>query len=170
MSTVRGMAFPVDLTIGADVLHAGRAEQLAALGHFGVQTPQNAQPEFAVALDGDRAGVREMVRDVGLEFHSLLEIDQIELHLVGRVPEGQIGDHDVEERGLAGAGLAGDQRVLGHAPAQAQVLQTRRARAAERDTEFLPAVEGPDLRVRRSDRFEGDLHARRLRRPCRRCA
>ena len=72
------------------------------------------------------------VRGVGLELDALLEVDQVELDLVGAVAQGQVGDQHVQQGRLARAGLAGDQHVLRGALAELEVLQLRRAGAAER--------------------------------------
>ena len=43
-----------------EVLHAVRAEQLAAAAQLLVEPLQHAQAELALALDGDHAGVRQL--------------------------------------------------------------------------------------------------------------
>ena len=57
-------------------------------------------------------------RGVGLELDALLEVDQVELDLVGAVAQGQVGDQHVQQGRLARAGLAGDQHVLRGAAAE----------------------------------------------------
>ena len=63
------------------------AEDLAALLHLHIEPLEDAQAELPLALDGDHPGVREVVARVGLELDALLEVDQVELDLVGRVPQ-----------------------------------------------------------------------------------
>ena len=45
--------------VAGDVLHAELAEQIAAALQFLIHALQHAEAEFAVALDGDDAGVRQ---------------------------------------------------------------------------------------------------------------
>ena len=79
--------------------------------------------------------MRQVVRRIGFKFDALLEVDQIQHHLIGRIPEGDVGVERVQQRRFTGAGFAGDQRVLGDAAAQAHVLQTGGAHAADGDIE-----------------------------------
>ena len=136
ISRMRGSGSPaLAVAIAGEVLHAGVAEQLAAALQLGVEPLQHAQAELALALDGDHPGVRQLVRGVGLELDALLEVDQVELDLVGAVAQRQVGDQRVQQRRFAGAGLAGDQDVLRRALAELQVLQLawrRPGRAARR--------------------------------------
>ena len=63
------------------------------------------------------------MRRVRFEFDPLLKVDQIKGHFIGTVTQSQIGDQSVQERRLARARLAGDQRVLSRTGAQSQLLQ-----------------------------------------------
>ena len=54
-------------------------------------------------------GVGQLHRGVDLELDALLEVDQVQLDLVGAVAQGHVGDQGVQQGRLAGAGLAGDQ-------------------------------------------------------------
>ena len=110
------------LAEAVQVLHAGVAELVAAISQLGVQPLQHAQAELALALDGDDPGMRQLGTGVGLELDALLEVDQIQLDLVGAVHQGQVGDQGVQQRRFARAGLAGDQHVLGRALAQLEAL------------------------------------------------
>ena len=91
------------------------------------------------------------MRGVGLELDALLEVDQVELELVGAVPQRRVGDQRVQQRRLAGAGLAGDQDVLRGPLAEPEVLELGGAGAAERHVDAVAAVARPEL-VRRSGR------------------
>ncbi len=73
---------------------------------------EDADAELALALDRHDAGVRQLVRGVDLELDALLEVDQVEVDLVGAVVEGEVGDQGVHQGRLARAGAAGDQDVL----------------------------------------------------------
>ena len=89
------------------VLHAGGPEQLAAAAQLGVEPLQHAQSELPLAFDGDHPRVRQAVRRVRLEFDALLEVDQVELNLLWAEVKRGVRHQRVEERRLAGAGLAG---------------------------------------------------------------
>ena len=157
--------------VAGDVLHAELAEQVAAALQFLVHALQHAQAELAVALDGHDPRVRQAVRGVALELDALLEVDQVELDLLRAAPQRQVGDDDVEQGGLAGAGLAGDQRVLARALADGEVLELGRAGAADRRRAARSVVSlAPDLAPARRDVREGHLDAVRRRRwPGRSC-
>ena len=96
-----------------EVLHADLAEQVAAALQLDVQPLEHAEAELALALDRDDPGVRQLERGVDLELDALLEVDQVELDLVGAVAEGRVGDQGVQQGRLARAGLAGDERRAG---------------------------------------------------------
>ena len=51
----------------------------------------------------------------------------------------------MKERGLARPGAPGDQRVLGGALTEREVLQLGRAGAAQRDADFVGGIDGPDI-------------------------
>ena len=68
----------------------------------------------------------QAVGDVGLELDPLLEIDQVELDLVGIVIQRDIGDQRVQETRLARPGLAGDQDMLRGPAAQVEILQLQK--------------------------------------------
>ena len=146
--------------VAGEVLHAELAEQVAAALQFVVHALQHAQAELPVALDGDHPRVRQPVGGVALELDALLEVHQVELHLLRAAPQRQVGDDDVEQGGLARTGLAGDQRVLAGALADGEVLELGRARAADRARAARSVVSSrPDLRLRRGDVRERHLDA-----------
>ena len=148
--------------VARQVLHLGGPEQLAAPVHHAVQPLQHAQSELAVRLDGDRPRVGQVVRGVGLELHALLEVDQVELDLVGAVPQRQVGDEHVQQRGLARAGLPGDEHVLRHAAAEREPLESRRAAAAHRHRHVVGRIGRPQPPLVRRDGGERHLHVGRL--------
>jgi hypothetical protein len=118
--------------VAGKVLHPQLPEDVAASLELLVETVQDAEAELAIALDGHGPGVRQVMRGVGLELDALLEIHEVELDLVRAVPQRQVRDEHVQHRGLAGAGLAGNQRVLVRALTQRQVLQPRGPGPAQR--------------------------------------
>ena len=67
--------------VAGHILHAQLAKQVAAALEFLIDALQNAQAEFAIALDGDDAGVRQFLFRVAFELDAFLEIDQVKLHL-----------------------------------------------------------------------------------------
>ena len=145
-----------------EVLDVLRAVQLAATAQLVVEALEDAQAELAVALHGHGARVGQAAGGVGLEFHALLEVHQPELHLVRRIPERGVHDERVEERALARARLAGDERVLAGALAERHVLQAVGAAAAERHAKALGGGERPALVGPRRDGGEGHLDAVRV--------
>ena len=64
------------------ILHAELAEQIATSSQLLIDALQHAQRKLAVTLDRDHLGMRQMLRCVAFELNALLEIDEIELHLV----------------------------------------------------------------------------------------
>ena len=102
-------------------------------------------------------GVRQVVGRVDLELDPLLEVDQVELDLVGAVVQGDVDDQGMEQRRLARAGPTGDEDVLRRPLAQGEVLPLGRARLAEREVDPGPAVELPPGVRARGDELEGDL-------------
>ncbi len=64
---------------------------------FLVHALQHAQAEFAVALDGHDARVRQSASRVALELDAFLEVHQVKLHLLRAAPQRQVGDDDVEQ-------------------------------------------------------------------------
>ena len=74
---------------------------------------------------------------VAFEFDALLEIHEVKLDLLRAARQREVGDDDVEQRGFAGPGLAGDKRVLARAFADGEVLQFGRAGAADGHAQFL---------------------------------
>ena len=106
-----------------EVLDALRPESLASRGEFLVESLQHGEAEFAIALDGHGACVREPVGGVGLELDALLEVDEMELDLVGRVPAGEVRDEGVSRVDLPEPVLrvarAGRFLVPGRAPGAA---------------------------------------------------
>ena len=141
------------------VLHAQAAKQVAAAAQLAVEVLQHAEAEFPLAFHGDDAGVRQGKAGVGLELHPLLEVDQIQFHLVGTVAEGEIGDQDVQKRRFARAGLAGDEHVLRRPLAEVEVLEFHCAGPAQGDVDAAAAVGGPPLARLGGDAGEGHLDA-----------
>jgi len=101
----------------------------------------------------------QVVRGVGLELDAFLEVDQVQLDFLRRIPEGQVGDHHVQQRGFARPGFAGDQRMLGNTFAQPQLLNPNRACPPDRNPQFVGRVAGPRPLRRRGDGVEGHLDA-----------
>src|SRR5690606_5462870 len=118
-------------TVGGDVLHAGGAEEVAAPGELLVEALEDTESELAIRLHGDRPCVRKLGGRVGLELHATLEVDEVKLELVGRVPEGEVGDERVQQRALARTGLARDERVLRNTVAEAERLEACRPGAPD---------------------------------------
>ena len=147
------------LAVAGQVLAAQLAEDLAALLELDVEPLEHAQAELALALDGDDPGVGQLHRGVDLELDAFLEVDQVELELVGAVPQGHVGDQGVQQGRFARAGLAGDQDVLRRALAELQVLELGRAGAAQGDVDALAAVEAPVLVGLGRDELERHLDA-----------
>src|SRR4030095_2276536 len=86
------------LAIAGDVLHAALPEHITAALQFLVDTLQHAQSKLAITLDRDNTRVRQMFGGVTLEFDALLEVDEVELDLLGTARQREIGDDDVKER------------------------------------------------------------------------
>ena len=147
------------LAIAVQVLTAELAVDLAALLELDVQPLEHAQAELALALDGDHPRMRQLHRRVDLEFDAFLEVDQVELELVGAVAQRSVGDQRVQHRRLARARLAGGEHVLRRALAELQVLQLGGAGAAQRNVDALAAVEGPVLVGLGRDELERNLDA-----------
>ena len=100
---------PGRVAVAGQVLHAGVAEPVGAQAKLGVQSFENADAEFALALDRDDARVGQLMGRVDLELDALLEVDQVEVDLVGAVVQGEVGDQGVHQGRLARAGAPGDQ-------------------------------------------------------------
>ena len=147
------------VAIAVQVLHAGVAEPVGPQPHLGVEPLEHADAELALALDGHDAGVRQLVGGVDLELDPLLEVDQVEIDLVGAVVEGEVGDQGVHQGRLARARPAGDQDVLAGPLAERQVLPLGGAGLAQRDVDPGAAVLRPPGVLRRGDELEGDLDA-----------
>ena len=81
LAVVAGMI----LAIGNQVVDAALAEALAAGFQLDVEPLQDAEAKLALAFDGDDAGMRQLVGRVGLKLDALLEVDEVELDLVGTV-------------------------------------------------------------------------------------
>ena len=109
------------------------------------------------------------MRRVRFEFDALLEVDQVELDLVGAVHQRRVRDEAVQERRLAGARLAATSKCCDVPLPKPHRLQPPRAGPADRHDQLLAAVAGPIVVFRRRDLLERhlDLH-RILRRPARR--
>ena len=106
-----------------DILHGELAEQVATALELAVELFQHRKTKLSLALDSDHAGVGQPVVIVELELDALLEVDQVELDLVGAVVQREARDQRVHERRFARARLAGDQRMLARALAELDVLQ-----------------------------------------------
>ena len=132
--------FGPGLAIAGQVLAAELAVDLAAFLELDIQPLEHAQAELALALDGDDPGVGQVHRGVDLELDAFLEVDQVELELVGAVPQGAVGDQGVQQGRLARAGLAGGEHVLRGPFAQLEVLQLGGAGAAQRNVDPLAAI------------------------------
>ena len=97
------------VAVAGHVLHAGVAEPVGAEAELGIQPLEHADAEFALALDRDDARVGQLVGGVDLELDAFLEVDQVEVDLVGAVVQGEVDDQGVHERRLARAGAPGDR-------------------------------------------------------------
>ena len=95
---------------------------------------------------------------VELELHPLLEVDEIELDLVGAVLQGEARDHRVHERRLARARLAGDQAVLARALAELEELELFGAGGAEGREHLVGRAPVPPLAFGRGDAVERHDH------------
>ena len=71
------------LAIAGQVLAAQLPVDLAAFLQLDVQPLEHAQAELAFALDRDDPGVGQLHRGVHLELDAFLEVDQVQLELVG---------------------------------------------------------------------------------------
>ena len=147
------------IAITAEVLHAGIAEPVGPQPHLHVQPLEHADAELALALDRHHAGVGQLEGGVDLELDALLEVDQVEVDLVGAVAERQVGDQGVHQGRLARSGTAGDEHVLRGALTQRQVLPLGGAGLAEGDVDPGAAVPGPPGFPRWGNELEGDLDA-----------
>src|SRR5262245_22413100 len=94
----------VSLSIGMQSVHIERSKQLAAFMQDSIEPAKGAQPELAFALDRDHTRMRQLRFSVTFEFNSLLEIDEIQLDLIGGVLHCQACNQDVQQRALPGAG------------------------------------------------------------------
>ena len=147
------------VAIAVDVLHAGIAEPVGTQAKLGVQPLEHADAELALALDRDDARVGQFVGGVDLELDALLEVDQVEVDLVGAVVQGEVGDQGVHQGRLARAGATGDQHVLRGALPEREVLPLGGAGLAERNVDPGAAVAGPVGAARRADEIERHLDA-----------
>ena len=129
--------------VAGDVLGTELAEQVAATSEFVVDALQDAEAELAVGLDRDDAGVRQLPGGVGFELDAFFKVDEVELDLVRAAREREVGDDDVEQGGLAGTGLAGEQGVLAGTFADREVLQLGRASAADGDAQLVGGLVFP---------------------------
>ena len=143
--------------VALDVLQAVAAEQIAPGAQLVVEPLQDAHAELPLALDRHHPRVRQAGAGVGLELDALLEVDQVQFHLVGAVTQREVGDQHVEQGRFARAGLAGDQDVLRSAVAEAQQLELHGARPAQGHVDAGAAVGGPPFVIRRDDAGEGHL-------------
>ena len=153
-----GLLAPGALVAG-NVLHSQLAEDVAAALEFVVHPLKHAEAEFAVALNGDDAGMGQLLGGIALEFHALLEVNEVELDLVRAARQREVGDDDVEQGGLAGTGLACEQRMLARAFADGQVLQLGGTGAADGNAQLVGGVICPQFVRLGRDLGEGHFHA-----------
>ena len=107
--------------LGAQLLQLGDLVLLGgvrAAAHLVGEERQQCHAELAVGVDvhADQPGVRQPARVLAArrelrERHAFLEVQQVQLQLVRRVPRGEAAEHGVEEVRLAGAARPADQRV-----------------------------------------------------------
>ena len=88
------------LLVASHVLHPQLAEHVPPPLQFLVHPLEHAQAELPVTLDRHHPRMRQTRRRVAFEFHPLLEIHQVELHLVGAAPEREIRNDHMKERRL----------------------------------------------------------------------
>jgi hypothetical protein len=143
--------------VACQILRPQLAEQIAAPTQLVIHPLQHAQAKFAVAFDGHHAGVRQTSAAVAFELDALLKIHQVELHLLRTAPESQVSDDDVEQRGFARTGFAGNQRVLARAAANFKILKFRRAGTANRRPQEFRGFLPPHFPVPGGDRFKRHL-------------
>ena len=146
------------LSEAIDVLHGAFAEQIAPPLELAVKLFEHRKPELPLALDGDHAGVGQPVVVVELELDALLEVDQVELDLVGAVVQCEARDQGVHERRFAGARLAGDQRMLARALAELDVLQLLGTRWSQRCEHLAGGASRPPVLLLGRHAVEGNLH------------
>ena len=80
---------------------------------------------------------------VDLELDALLEVDQVEVDLVGTVVQREVGDQGVHHGRLARPCAPGDEHMLRRAMAQGEVLALGRAGLAERNVYSAAAIASP---------------------------
>src|SRR5262245_2637753 len=96
---------------------------------------------------------------IDLEFDPLLEVDQVEVDLVGAVVQGEVGDQSVHQGRLARAGAPGDQGMLRRSMAEREMLALGGARLTERDINAIAAVVCPVGAPGRTDELERYFNA-----------
>ena len=132
------------IPIAVDVLHAGIAEPVGPQPQLGVQPLEDAEAELALALDRHDAGVGQLVGGVDLELDALLEVDQVEVDLVGAVVQSaRLVIRACIKVDLPDPVRPAMQDVLRGALTERQVLPLGRAGLAERDVDPGAAVPGP---------------------------
>ena len=151
--------FATSLFVTGNVLYSKFAEHVATALELLVDTLEDAEAELAITLDGDDFGVGELVGGVALEFDALFEVDEVEFDVIRICCECEIGDDDVEEGGLPGPGLAGEEGVLAGAFADGEVLQLGGSGATDGDLELVRRIERPKIVGLGADLAEGDLDA-----------
>ena len=101
------------LAIFADAFRSvSLLKQFRAGRHFLVERAQDADAEFTLALNRDDPGMGQGRICVILEFDTLLEVDQIEFDLVGRIAVGHHRNEHVQQVALATARAPDDQRIV----------------------------------------------------------
>ena len=148
--------------ITGEILRPALPEQIAAPAQFLVHPLQHAQPERPVALNRHHPRMGQPAAGITLELDALLKVHQIKFHLLGAAPQGQVRDHDMEQRGFARARLARDQRMLARALADGQILPFRRPGTPDGHAKFLHRAFLPERIIRRRDLLEGHFHPGRI--------
>src|SRR5205814_7042938 len=96
------------------------------------------------------------------ELDAFLEVHEVKLDLVRTAPQSKVGDDDVEQGGFAGAGLAGDKRMLAGAFAERELLELGRAGAPDGDAQFVGGLQSPERGIFRGDFNERHFYAIRI--------
>ena len=81
-----------------NILNSARAKQFPAFLQNLVQSFQHTQAKFPVTLDRHNTCVWQTIRCIRSKLNALLEVDQVELNLVGSVVQRQVGNQNVQQR------------------------------------------------------------------------
>ncbi len=85
------------VAVAVEVLHARVAEPIGAGPHLVVELLKHAHAELAFALDRDHARMRQFLCGIDLEFHTLLEVNQIQIDLIGAIIQREVGNQGVQQ-------------------------------------------------------------------------